>query len=73
MHSSKRSLVWELRLLYPATLLAVEPAIGTEDGPAGGTLLRKTTFIQRLNTKGGLAPSDGCFTANDVGKQALVP
>ena len=48
-------------------------SIGTEDGPNGGKILSKTTFIQRLNTKGGLAPADGCFTADDVGKQALVP
>lgn len=48
-------------------------SIGTEDGPTGGKILSRTTFIQRLNTKGGLAPADGCFTANDVGKQALVP
>jgi len=48
-------------------------SIGSQDGPTGGTLLSKTTFIQRLNTKGGLAPADGCATANDVGKQALVP
>jgi len=48
-------------------------SIGTEDGPTGGKLLSQTTFIQRLNTRGGLAPSDGCSTANDVGKQALVP
>ena len=37
-------------------------------------ILTKTTFIQRLNTKGGSAPhADGCFTAADVGKQTLVP
>ena len=48
-------------------------SIGSQDGPTGGKLLSKTTFIQRLNTKGGLAPADGCFTADDVGKQALVP
>jgi len=28
--------------------------IGEEEGPAGGRLLTKTTFIQRLNTNGGL-------------------
>jgi hypothetical protein len=48
-------------------------AIGTEKGPAGGTILSRTTFIQRLNTKGGSAPDEGCFLAADVGKQALVP
>src|SRR6266498_4095037 len=31
-------------------------SIGSQEGPTGGKLLSKTTFIQRLNTKGGLAP-----------------
>ena len=48
-------------------------SIGTQPGPSGGTVLAKTTFIQRLNTGGGLAPADGCSTAADVGKQMLVP
>src|SRR5262249_41907149 len=48
-------------------------SVGSEDGPAGGTLLSKTTFIQRLNTSGGSAPPDGCSTTADVGAQALVP
>ena len=48
-------------------------SIGSQKGPTGGTGLSKTTFIQRLNTKGGLAPNDGCATAADVGNQALVP
>jgi hypothetical protein len=48
-------------------------AIGSDQGPTGGTILSKTTFVQRLNTKGGAAPSVGCFTAEDVGNQALVP
>jgi hypothetical protein len=47
--------------------------IGEEEGPAGGRLLTKTTFIQRLNTNGGSAPAIGCAVAGDVGKQALVP
>ncbi|MBI4907822.1 MAG: DUF3455 domain-containing protein [Acidobacteria bacterium] len=47
--------------------------VGTEQGPAGGKLLTQTTFIQRLNTKGGTAPADGCTSAADVGKQTLVP
>jgi hypothetical protein len=47
--------------------------VGAKEGPTGGTLLSQTTFIQRLNTKGGSAPVDGCFTSADVGKQALVP
>jgi hypothetical protein len=47
--------------------------IGAEAGPTGGKSLTQTTFIQRLNTSGGSAPSTGCSVAADVGKQALVP
>src|SRR5216684_2817618 len=47
--------------------------IGSEPGPAGGKLLTKTTFIQRLNTNGGSAPATGCLASGDVGKQVLVP
>ena len=48
-------------------------SIGNQEGPNGGKALAHTTYVQRLNTKGGLAPADGCATAGDVGKQALVP
>ena len=48
-------------------------SIGSLQGPEGGKFLTKTTFIQRLNTKGGSAPADGCSTGADVGKQTLVP
>ena len=47
--------------------------IGSEQGPDGGRLLTKTTFIQRLNTGGGSAPDTGCLVTGDVGKQVLVP
>jgi len=48
-------------------------AVGSQPGPTGGNILTKTTFVQRLNTKGGLAPETGCFGAPDVGNQVLVP
>lgn len=48
-------------------------AIGTQQGPTGGNLLSRTTFVQRLNTRGGLAPDTGCAVAADVGNQVLVP
>ena len=48
-------------------------SVGSQDGPTGGNLLSKTTFIQRLNTKGGTAPDAGCSTSTDVGNQMLVP
>jgi len=56
-----------------ACLLLV--SIGSQAGPTGGKLLTKTTFIQRLNTKGGSAPADddGCSAPTDVGHQLLVP
>lgn len=47
--------------------------VGVQDGPTGGDTLTATTFIQRLNTSGGVAPSTGCSVSTDVGKQALVP
>jgi hypothetical protein len=47
--------------------------IGSEQGPTGGKLLTKTTFIQRLNSNGGSAPATGCLASGDVGKQVLVP
>jgi Protein of unknown function (DUF3455) len=48
-------------------------SIGSQQGPTGGRVMTKTTFIQRLNTNGGSAPTDGCSTPADVGNQTLVP
>lgn len=47
--------------------------VGSQDGPDGGDSLTGTTFVQRLSTSGGVAPSTGCTTSNDVGHQAFVP
>jgi hypothetical protein len=48
-------------------------AVGLEDGPTGGDKLSDTSFVQRLNTHGGLAPSTGCASLADVGNKAFVP
>lgn len=40
---------------------------------ASGDTPTATSFIQRLNTSGGLAPSAGCRSKADVGNQAFVP
>jgi hypothetical protein len=49
------------------------PVAGTQVGPTGGDKLTKTTFIQRLDTAGGVAPAAGtCASAADAGKKALV-
>jgi Protein of unknown function (DUF3455) len=47
--------------------------VGAQLGPTGGDTLAKTTFIQRLNTTGGAAPSSGCDLPTDIGHQAFVP
>jgi hypothetical protein len=43
--------------------------VGAENGPTGGGDLSETTYVQRLNTVGGVAPSTSCT----VGMMALVP
>ena len=48
-------------------------AVGHQNGPTGGDKLRKTSFVQRLNTTGGLAPKTGCSSLADVGNKAFVP
>jgi hypothetical protein len=47
--------------------------MGAQEGPRGGEKLTGTTFIQRLNTVGGVAPSTGCGLPTDIGNRAFVP
>jgi hypothetical protein len=75
------STVWG-KLYAPSTDPAyVEPdanpwlrldVVGTEPGP-GGDKMTATTYIQRVNTTGGLKPSTGCATADQLGTLQLVP
>jgi hypothetical protein len=44
-------------------------SVGNEKGPTGGRLLAKASFVQRLNTNGGAAPTSACT----VGQTQLVP
>ncbi len=44
-------------------------SVGNKKGPAGGRLLANVTFVQRLNTNGGAAPTTAC----SVGQTQLVP
>jgi hypothetical protein len=46
--------------------------VGSQSGPTGGDLLTPTTYIQRVNTSGGVAPGTGCSQATD-GSTVLVP
>ena len=45
---------------------------GTQAGPTGDRMT-KTTFIQRVNTVGGLAPAGECLSSADLGHQAFIP
>jgi hypothetical protein len=81
-HSRDTSTVWG-RVLHSSTdapfvapdaipwLLVL--VTGADEGPTGGRALTDTTFIQRLNTSGGVAPSTGCSQLTDVGAKAFVP
>jgi len=82
-HSKDTSTVWGGKAI-PSTDTAfvasdaiawlLLPMAGVRNGPKpGDNTLSVTTFIQRLNTSGGLAPSEGCADPNDVGKKAFVP
>ena len=44
-------------------------SVGNKKGPTDGNLLFRTTFIQRLRTKGGAVPTSAC----NVGQTQLVP
>jgi hypothetical protein len=55
----------------PCLLLQV---IGSQNGPSYQFgILTKATYVQRLNTAGGSAPSTGCAVSADAGRQVLVP
>lgn len=81
-HSRDTSTVWGKVSASSSDPTFVEPdaipwllvqVAGAQDGPTGGHKLTPTTFIQRLNTSGGVAPSTGCSVPTDVGNKALVP
>jgi len=80
--SEDTSTVWAVVIAQSSDPAFVQPGaipwfllkvVGAQDGPTGGHKLSETTFIQRLNTSGGVAPATGCTLSTDVGKMALVP
>jgi Protein of unknown function (DUF3455) len=80
--SSDSSRVWGRALQSSADPLFVEPGaipwlllevVGAERGPVGGAFLKQSAYIQRVNTSGGMAPTDGCTHATNVGTLALMP
>jgi len=81
--SQDTSAVWALAVANSTDPAYVLPSaipwlllrvVGAEVGPTGGTALFATTFVQRVNTSGGIAPAaKSCGNAADIGKKALVP
>jgi hypothetical protein len=83
-HSRDTSRVWALAIATSSDPAFVEPGaipwlllrvVGAEPGPARGNndRLTGTTFIHRVLTSGGVAPTTGCVQATDVGMRVLVP
>jgi hypothetical protein len=82
VHSRDTSTVWAAATQMSSDANFVAPGaipwvllkvVGAQDGPTHGDRLSATTFIQRLNTIGGSAPSTGCAQSADIGKKAFVP
>ena len=46
---------------------------GTQEGRHQGDTLAVTTYIQRVNTLGGVAPATGCAVPANIGSKAFVP
>ena len=82
-HSRDTSTVWASAFVETSTdALFVAPgavpwlriqAGGTQYGPTWGGKMTVTTFIQRVNTVGGIAPATGCALVDDIGKRQFVP
>jgi Protein of unknown function (DUF3455) len=80
-HSRDTSAVWAQAIESSTDPAFVRPGaipwlllrvVGEQEGPTGGDTLTATTFIQRVNTQAGTAPSTGCAISADVKKRALV-
>jgi hypothetical protein len=81
-HSQDTSRVWGNAVASSSDPKFVRPGaipwlllkvVGADRGPAGGTRLTETVYIQRIRTSGGVAPTTGCSEATNVGAKALVP
>jgi hypothetical protein len=84
--STRNSSVFWGKLVHAATFdtdpdFVAEDAIawlllsrgGVLEGSGNGDNLAEATFVQRVNTVGGLAPKIGCNSPADIGKTAFVP
>jgi hypothetical protein len=78
-HSKDTSTIWALAIASSTDPDFVAPGavpwlllqtVGTQAGPTGGDKMTVTTFLQRVNTVGGIAPKGRCHAA---GARAFVP
>ena len=78
-HSRDTSAVWAEPIRSSTDPAYVEPGAvawlllelrGADHGPTGGDRLASTTFIQRVNTSGGVAPASDCL---QLGAKLFVP
>jgi hypothetical protein len=82
-HATDASRVWARAIATVDDPAVVAPgavpwllleAVGTQRGPMGGGTLAAATYIQRITTSGGVAPSPaGCAEPADIGTLAFVP
>ena len=81
-HSADSSKVWAVARASSSDPAFVAPGsipwlllevVGEEPGPSGPGMFGGTTHIQRVLTSAGTAPVEGCKSAKDIGKRALVP
>jgi hypothetical protein len=82
LHSSDTSTAWGqaspassdpafvARGAIPWLLLRV---VGTQTASSAGATLAASTYVHRVNTSGGAAPSTGCSVSTEVGNRAFVP
>jgi hypothetical protein len=79
-HSRDSSIVWGGQAIASTDADFVAPGAvawlrlpmgGVQEGPTGGDTMTATTFIQRVNTAGGVAPSTGCSGPAEVGAKAF--
>jgi hypothetical protein len=81
-HSSTTSAAWALKEEESDDPQFVAPGavkwlrlrvVGSQEGTGSRDRLPKTTYIQRVNTSGGVAPAAECATSGDVSKTKFVP
>jgi hypothetical protein len=80
-HSRDTSAIWGQAIASSSDPNFVAPGaipwlllqvVGAADGPDGGDRLTPATYIHRVNTVGGMAPSTGCAQSTNVGSRVFV-